>query len=388
MAQTKEQKDGRCRLETCINYDARNKEKPIEVRVTVKGGKAFIEYFAKNEMKKAREFRAWAHTQKANGKILAKHNQTFKEFAEQYYKNKRAISKRKETSDIATFSSLQANVYPYIGNMDITKIKTIHITEMQTKWYTQEKPLKPSSGNTIMGQVNAIFNRAVKEHIIHENPVDGVDKPTTIRTEKNALELSDVDRVLGCCKSVGRTRCSYLAMLLMFNTGLRSGELRGLTWDKIQYRSVDGQKSGVVIVNTQWCDKLKKHIDPKTRDSIREIPLPLDIMDELEHYREDDNAYVIHKNKEPFKPISNAGLEGYCETVKRNTGLDFTPHICRHTYASLMIIRGADVFYLAKYLGHSDVAMLMKTYAHLLRNGVNKYLDCFATTEKTIKLIA
>ena len=133
MAQTREQKDGRRRHQTCIKYDARNKEKPIEVRVTVKGGKAFIEYFAKNEMKKALEFRAWAYTQRANGKILAKHSQTFREFAEQYYKNKRAISKRRETSDIATFSSLGANVYPYIGNMDITKIKMIHITEMQTK---------------------------------------------------------------------------------------------------------------------------------------------------------------------------------------------------------------------------------------------------------------
>lgn len=382
-------KNERRRLETCIYYDSRNREKPIEVKVTAKGKKPFIAYFAKNEIKKARDYRAWAYNQRANAKTLAKHNPTFREFAEDYYVNKRAIAKRKKTSDITTTSSLENNVYPYIGNMDITKIKLTHIANMQAQWYTQERPLKYSSGNTIMSQVNAIFNNALKRRIIHENPVQGLDKPNVIREEKNALELSEVDRVLDCSKVCGRTSCLYLSMLLMFNTGLRSGELRGLTWEKIQYRIVEGEKIGIIIVDTQWADKLKKHTNPKTHDSIREIPVPIYIMEELEKYREDNSAYVVHKIGKPFTPIINGTLRGYCETIERNTGISFTPHICRHTYASLMIIRGADLFYLAKYLGHSNVAMIMKTYAHLLNNGMNKYVGCFYKDVHTkIKLVA
>ena len=389
MARTKKQQEERRKIDTCIYYDPRNKLNPIEVKVTSKGKKPFVAYFGENEMKKAKEFRASSYTQRANEKTLAKHNPTFKEFADEYYKNKRAIAKRKETSDITTLSSLKNNVYPYIGNMDITKIKLTHIAEMQTKWYAQGKPLQYSSGNTIMSQVNAIFNNALKKHIIHDNPVKGLDKPNVIRREKNALELSEVGKVLGCCKVHGRTSCLYISMLLMFNAGLRSGELRGLTWDKIQYRIVEGQRVGIIIVNTQWSDKLKKHITPKTHDSIREIPVPLYVMDELEKYREDNSVYVIHKIKEGFTPVSSDTLAGYCKTVQRNTGIDFTPHICRHTYASLMILRGADLFYLAKYLGHSDVAMIMKTYAHLLKNGINKYLNCFNNDAHiNIKLIA
>ena len=385
-------KNERRRLETCIYYDPRNSENPIEVKVTVKGKKPFVAYFAKNEIKKARDYRAWAYTQRANEKTIAKHNPTFREFADEYYKSKRAIAKRKETSDITTLSSLKNNVYPYIGNIDITKIKLTHIAEMQTKWYTQKSPLKYSSGNTIMSQVNAIFNNALKKHIIHENPVKGLDKPNVIRSEKKALELSEVEEVQEFCKTHGRTRCSYLSMLLMFNAGLRSGELRGLTWDKIQYKVVEGQMAGIIIVDTQWSDRLKKHITPKTHDSIREIPVPLYVMDELEKYREDNSAYVIHKIKEPFTPVSGDTISGYCKTVQRNTGIVFTPHTCRHTYASLMIMRGADLFYLAKYLGHSSVFMIMKTYAHLLKNGINKYLNCFNndahTNDKNGKLIA
>ena len=55
MARTKKQQGERRRIDTCIYYDPRNKERPIEVKVTVKGKKPFIEYFGENELKKAKD---------------------------------------------------------------------------------------------------------------------------------------------------------------------------------------------------------------------------------------------------------------------------------------------------------------------------------------------
>lgn len=367
----------RRRLDTCIYYDHRNKERPIEVKVTVAGRKPIIGYFRENEKNKAKEFRAQAYAERANGKTLAKHNPTFKEYAKGYYESKRTIEDRSETSDICTISALNTNVFPHIGNMDITKIKVSDIKNMQNIWYTQEKPLKYSSGNTIMSQVNAIFNGALIDGIIHDNPVKRVRKPKSNSAEKIALEENELTKVLTYCRNISTNKCMYLAMFLMFNTGLRSGELRGLTWDKVQYRIVEGERFGVIVVDTQWSDSLKRHTKPKTNDSIREIPLPMQLMDELEKYREDNNAYIVHRNKEPFIPISGTGLEGYCELIEKNTGIKFTPHICRHTYASMRILKGADLYYLAKFLGHRNVNMIMTTYAHLLQKGIQKFLGCF-----------
>lgn len=377
MSRTKKQQGERRRIDTCIYYDPRNKERPIEVKVTVKGKKPFIEYFGENELKKAKEFRARAYNERANGKTLAKQNPTFKEYAKRYYETKRNIDERSETSDKTTWSALNINVFPYIGDMDITKIKVSDIKDMQNEWYKKKRPLKYSSGNTIMSQISAVFNGALTDAIIHDNPVKRVRKPKNDSPEKMALEQKEVNKILAYCRNISNNRCMYLAMFLMFNAGLRSGELRGLTWNKVQYRIVDNEKVGVIVVDTQWSDPLKKHTKPKTSDSNREVPLPMQFMEELEKYREDNNAYIVHRNRKPFVPISSTGLEGYCELIEKNTGIKFTPHTCRHTYASLMILEGADLYYLAKFLGHSNVNMIMKTYAHLLQKGIQKFLKCF-----------
>ena len=75
-------KNERRRLETCIYYDPRNSENPIEVKVTVKGKKPFVAYFAKNEIKKARDYKAWAYTQRANEKTIFNNKNNSRQYKE------------------------------------------------------------------------------------------------------------------------------------------------------------------------------------------------------------------------------------------------------------------------------------------------------------------
>lgn len=139
-------------------------------------------------------------------------------------------------------------------------------------------------------------------------------------------------------------------------TGIRFSEAMGLTWQDIDFQN------GVIDVNKTYDYSITQDFAPtKNKQSIRKIPI-------------DDNTIVILKNykKHHYKDnklgrICYGTSNSYTNRkLKQLVGRNVHNHSLRHTYASFLILKGVDLISISQLLGHENLNITLKTYAHQL----------------------
>jgi len=166
---------------------------------------------------------------------------------------------------------------------------------------------------------------------------------------------------------------------ILYYCGLRRGELRGLTWSNIDFNhntlSVKKQitdRSGTV---KNFCFST-----PKTKSSIRTLPLNKVLLEDIKKLKEEDSKLHGFNNNyfvagDAF-PISSNAL---ADRKNRNCDLAGVPqiriHDFRHSCASLLINSGANVTVVAKYLGHTKIEETLNTYTHLFSTALNEVVN-------------
>ena len=164
-----------------------------------------------------------------------------------------------------------------------------------------------------------------------------------------------------------RPRYRLLLATALF-TGLRLGELLGLTWADIDL------KAGVIRVRKQLAREGNR-VKPKTPRALRDVILMPALAHLLrEHrlaspYSQDEEFVFASARGTPLLPrnVERRGLHVAAEGARLNgngrPNLRF--HDCRHTFASLLIAEGLNVVYVSHQLGHADPAITLRVYAHL-----------------------
>jgi integrase len=188
--------------------------------------------------------------------------------------------------------------------------------------------------------------------IAHED-WEAIDDIPRIRLEKEPqgrlrwLTREEIGRLLDACNN-SRNRELRAAVVVALNTGLRLGELVGLTWDRVDL------SRGVIRLEQTKSGKR------------REVPLNGD------SYK----ALVALGPKEGGRVVGRRYIKrAYNTAVKAARLDDVTFHTLRHTFASWAVMRGVTLKELQELLGHATLAMTMR-YAHLapehLRSAVSR----------------
>ena len=180
----------------------------------------------------------------------------------------------------------------------------------------------------------------------------------------------------------------YIPIAIAIATGMRRGEILGLTWE-----NVDLKKKKITVSQAIYPTKEGlKVLPPKTENSLREITIPRRLAKILKKHKRYQNKnqrllgrdYIISDyvcTLENGKLISPSSLNHkFKNLLKENNLPSVRIHDLRHTHASLLLSKGATAKAISARLGHSTIQITMDLYTHLF-DSINKQVagkvNCF-----------
>ncbi|HRB00589.1 MAG TPA: site-specific integrase [Ignavibacteria bacterium] len=191
--------------------------------------------------------------------------------------------------------------------------------------------LSINSAHSYFNKFKACLNQAFQDKIINENPATRIKgiKPET--TEREYLTFDEIQKI-------AKIECRYdvlkRAFLFSCITGLRWSDINKLKWSEVQ-----DFNSGYRITFTQKKTKGLEYLDisQQARDILGEEGLPEERVFKGLKY----SSYV------------NLELQKWC--MKAGITKNITFHCARHTFATLQLTLGTDIFTVSKLLGHKDL---------------------------------
>ena len=153
-----------------------------------------------------------------------------------------------------------------------------------------------------------------------------------------------------------------ISVLLCLFTGLRVGELCGLKWSDIDFQN------GTVSV-CRTVQRINKHGksevaigSPKSKSSVRIVPIPDFLLAILKAKRKGDDFYIITGTSKPTEPRT---MQNRFKSILKTCGIrNVNFHLLRHTYATMCIENGFDPKTLSELLGHADASITLNRYVH------------------------
>ncbi|MGE0878657.1 MAG: tyrosine-type recombinase/integrase [Acidimicrobiia bacterium] len=258
----------------------------------------------------------------------------------------------RESTRTRTMSVYVNHVLPAFGDRSLGSLRTSELQSWATGLHAR---LAPSTAESVFRLMAAICRAAFTDRLLGHCPTDGVRQPRREGDQRVPLTVSEVRALAEAIVPELRA-----AVILAGCSGLRQGELFGLTNDRV------GWVRREIVVDRQLVTPSSgvPSFGPcKTARSTRTVPLPDDVMAALgEHvgtFGLGDDGLLFHRDGRPW-PRNRAA-----EAIARASaavGLDVGWHALRHHAASILIAHGLSVTAVAATLGHSP-AECLKTYA-------------------------
>ncbi len=224
--------------------------------------------------------------------------------------------------------------------------------------------------------ISSILTHAVQSQVILTNPCSRMKAP---KTKNKKISFYTAKQTKDLLAALENEDIKYKTMVLLdVFTGLRIGELMGLTWDGIDF------KSGTITVNksSQYLPKIGVfEKDTKNESSNRKMTVPKPIIDALKQYRkwwleqqvkcgdqwiEGSNHLFIKWNGELAHTYNLT--KWFPDFLKRHKLPHITPHGLRHTCATLLSASGLPIASISKRLGHSRTSTTMDIYIKSLES--------------------
>jgi integrase len=220
----------------------------------------------------------------------------------------------------------------------------------------------PATVRQVYAITRTIFRAAVEDKLLAESPCRKIALPELPDDKIVPLTVEQVRKIADAAPDDLRAM-----IVLGAATGLRSGELLGLTVDRVDFlrRSVSVEQQLVYIDG-----QVPFMGPPKTKASRRVVPVPRFALDELAAhlaaFPPGEDRLVFH-SPTTRGPILRTTLNSRWRRTLRRAGMPETTrlHHLRHHYASVLIDGGESVKVVQERLGHASAVETLKVYAHL-----------------------
>ena len=290
------------------------------------------------------------------------------------------------------------NIQPIIGTMLLSDVKPMHCKKVLLSMDADY------AGSTIRQTyitMGTLLKAAKMNDLIYKHPMDGVRFTKPVRATDDIKFLTrDEQRVF--LETAKRSR-NYNQYALILETGLRTGEMIGLTWD-----AIDFEKRTLTVNKTlefRHGEQYWREGPPKTQHSYRTIPLTdrayeilkgiwdsrperkesptLDKTLEYIDRRTGVSSRLVMRdlvfiNWRTGEPAKNSSYDTHLYKLCDEAGIEkFCMHALRHTYATRAIECGVQPKVLQKLLGHASIKTTMDRYVHVTSESLDQAVRQF-----------
>ena len=220
--------------------------------------------------------------------------------------------------------------------------KSIRIKDIDKEWIEgfkdflqskkssyNNKPLSANSSHAYFSKFRSSLKQAYRDKLIPDNPCEDIKHISQEETEREFLTLEELTKA-------AQTDCSYpllkKAFLFSALTGLRKSDILKMTWKEIQHSDQQG-----------WYIRFTQ----KKTKGVETLPIPSQARDLLG--KEEDPETLVFKG---LKYNGDTSLKLKVWMLQAGITKRITFHCARHTYATLQLTMGTDIYTLSKLLGH------------------------------------
>ncbi|MBR5660602.1 MAG: site-specific integrase [Bacteroidales bacterium] len=198
--------------------------------------------------------------------------------------------------------------------------------------HMRQRGLAESTIYLYFSNLNTVFNHAYREDLIRENPISKMDVPERPRPPESNREYLTFDEV----RKLTETRCGNesvkRAFLFACFTGLRLSDIEALTWDRVR-----DSGRGMQVEATQIKTKRAVYV-PLSSNALAQLP-------ERGEGKVFDLPNRVTIGEDIRDWVGRAGI-----------GKRVTFHCARHTYATMLLTFGANLYTVSSLLGHANIS--------------------------------
>lgn len=334
-----------------------------------------------DNQKEAEVFKARKVIAKSEGSLLEPTKVTLAEYFERWLKNTKKPKVATTTYD-GYENRYNAYIKPRLGDILLQKLKFYHIEDFladlrEDGAIRKEGGLSENTLKKIYVLLNQCLDKAVRQHLINENPCNSVEPPVPEEKEVVSMDKKDLKKLLDVAKNESYFLYSYILFAVL--TGMRKSEMLGLEWEDVNL------KRGFVSVKKRVVAKKNEgaiHEDGvKNNSSKRIVKLNerlIEVLNKLKEKQEEFKSKLGNKYKKELKKdfvfCRPDGDKYYPTTVnhkvkklyrKANLSDDYNVHTLRHTFATLSLGINTHPKIVADILGHSTISTTLDLYSHV-----------------------
>lgn len=303
---------------------------------------------------------------------------------------------KKNELKATTYSTYHVFYRKHIKNSNLGKMKLDKVTGGIVQKYYNDKIEDGYASKTIRHLhtiLNGAFKKGVQLHMIKENPLTYVNMPKKEKYQAHVISKEEVEKIVKEAKD----DILYPIVVTTMYTGMRKGEVFGLTWDNVDF------KNKTISVTQSLC-KFQKEPDeagvrkteykimaPKNKTSIRTIPMVQPVYDalmiQIDRQKHDKEIYKEIYRDEGFVFADPDGgyfkqttfMTKYHRFLKDYGIKDIRFHDLRHTFATLLLEAEVPMKVVQELLGHSTITTTMDIYTHISEDmkagAINKLIE-------------
>ncbi|MGH1337262.1 MAG: tyrosine-type recombinase/integrase [Aureispira sp.] len=249
-------------------------------------------------------------------------------------------------------TSVKSFRYTFLAFLEMTGVSSFdQITQECIEDYViqgkLEKKWSPKTIRNHLQYLSLFLDWCVKRNHLEKNYAKEIEKPKLPKTLPKSLSKDQATRLLEWAEhysyyySFERTRAICIIATFIF-TGIRLQELYNLkvshvnVTDKVLVvRSGKGNKDRIIPLNGQLIHIIKEYLRQREK-------------------RHKTTPYFFTSLRKNDK-MGQKTVEKLVKKLREVSGIYFYPHLLRHTFATLMVEGGCDIYSLSKMMGHSDI---------------------------------